>query len=459
MTKKCGMILALSVLAWIAAAGSAMADPSFVSGWPMFFDGPGLTSDDHAVAIASAELRNVYVTGTSPSATSGIDIVTIKYREGYVGTCDTPACMIEWAVRYDSGQDGADVPVAIAVDGRGHVIVCGYSLGDGGNFDIVLIKYDGMTGNQIWEKRFDGRDHRADYPTAMVIEGTFIYVTGRTTNANGNDNIIVLKYGNDNPPEDVVEPTPLWARVFSGGFGSNDVGTCIAATPDEVVYVGGMVVGRFATLRYNTTNAKNAGQDWFRLAPSRTRNNNQARAIGVNAKGECFVTGDTDGLYTTIKYNQNGRSLWRRTYRGKTRNPDSARLLAVDPAGDVYVAGTSDHGIATIKYTGLRGGIRWINRYSPGDDARPTGMVLDAVGDVYVVGSVRTPTDQSNILVYKLDEFNGGHLWTNPISYNRGTGSIDEGAAIALDSDNNVCVTGSSCSGGLCDYTTIKYKQ
>ncbi|MHC1742496.1 MAG: hypothetical protein AB9873_05630 [Syntrophobacteraceae bacterium] len=451
MWKRTGMVLALSLAVCLSAVSSSPAAVAFVDGWPAFFQGTTLLSDDRAIAVASAELRNVYVTGASPSADTGVDIVTIKYKEGYTLGCTTPLCLPEWTVRYDAGHNGADVPVAIAIDGAGDVIVCGYSLGDAGNFDIVLIKYDGTTGDRIWVKRYDGPYNRADYPTAMVLDGEFIYVTGRTTNFNGNDNLIVIKYNDDGP----VEPStsPVWARDYNAGKGSNDVGTCIAVTKDGIVYVGAMILGKFATLRYSA----NGARDWVKLTPSRTRNNNQARSIGVNAKGEAFVTGDSDGMFVTIKYNMNGRSLWKRVYRGRTRNPDVARLLVVDPVGDVYVSGESDHGITTIKYTGLRGGARWIQRYSLGDHAVPTGMVLDAAGDAYVVGSVRTPTDESDLLTYKLDGFNGHVLWSD--SYNRETGSTDEGAAITLDAANNVCVTGVSCSGGLCDYTTIKYEQ
>ena len=67
-------------------------------------------------------------------------------------------------------------------------------------------------------------------------------------------------------------------------------------------------------------------------------------AIGVDASGNVYVTGTSDGGgtgidYATIKYNSAGQEQW--VARGPGNGNDFASALAVDGPGNVYVTGTS----------------------------------------------------------------------------------------------------------------------
>jgi hypothetical protein len=434
----------LSVLLGILTVNPSLAaDPL----WVDHFDGTAGASDQTA-AVAVGDGNSVYVTGQSPGETSGIDIVTIKYAADGPNQVGLPI----WTARYNGPANNSDIPVALAVDGDGNAYVTGYSQGQTNTFDIVTLKFNGQTGELMWENRFDGPAVGEARPAAMALDPVAhtVYVTGRTTDASGVFNIVTIKYDGDTG-------TRSWSDVYHGPVtGSNDEGTCIAVDGDGNAFVGGTVLGAFATLRYRSAGGT---PDWVRRKIGRTKSNNQARAIAADGKGDVIVTGDTDGAMLTVKYKKSGRPAWARTYRGRNRNPDVGRFLVLDAAGDAHVTGESENDIVSLKYASRRGAQKWSHRYTRADArTQSAGMALDPAGNVYVVGSMASANDASAILLFSLNDQQGSERWSN--EYNQAPNSIDTGTGIALDAANNICVSGTSCSASnLCDYTTIKYED
>ena len=153
---------------------------------------------------------------------------------------------------------------------------------------------------------------------------------------------------------------------------------------------------------------------------------------------------------------------WKRSYGARGTGEDRAVGVVVDASGNTYVTGTSKGNgtltdIATIKY-GSQGKVLWTRRYNgtgKGTD-EASAIALDSQGNVYVTGSsyggARTGRD---FITLKYDP-SGKLLWQK--RYNGPGNGEDRATAIAVDTAGNVYVTGESYGDGLWfDYATLKY--
>jgi hypothetical protein len=162
----------------------------------------------------------------------------------------------------------------------------------------------------------------------------------------------------------------------------------------------------------------------------------------VDSLGNVFVTGlSSPGSgapydYATVAYSSVGIPLWTNRYNGDANGYDWAKAIAVDSNGNVFVTGSSEGGSATIAYSNT-GVPLWTNR------STGVALALDGSGNVFVTGSSQDSQFNNDYATIKYSGA-GVPLWTK--RYN-GLGSLaDTPAAIAVDSDGNVFVTGSSQS-------------
>jgi hypothetical protein len=190
-----------------------------------------------------------------------------------------------------------------------------------------------------------------------------------------------------------------------------------------------------------------------------------ASATAVDSQGNVYVTGyaqeQGNGLdYVTLKYNSAGALLWRATYNGPSDSDDQALAIALDSAGNVYVTGASRSSggldYATIKYA-TNGNRLWVARYngSAGRDDRPAALAVDVNGNVFVTGASKNSSDRFTCLTLKYDR-NGSQVWFG--RYIGPGNSGDEAQSVALDTTGNIYVTAKSKGNGTdFDYATIKY--
>lgn len=211
--------------------------PNGDTAWVRRYNGPA-NSTDYAKAIGVDGSGNVYVTGTSISATS-YDYATIKYYSN--GS-------LAWVQRYDGpGHDLDDAP-AMSVDGPGNAYVTGYSWGGSGTAeDIATIKYK-PNGDTAWVRRENGPDNKSDGGRAITIDGAgSVYVTGwRRGNLTDLD-YVTLKYD--------MNGYVRWIVTYNGERDSTDIASDIAVDGSGNVYVtgysGGSVTGPdYTTVKY-----------------------------------------------------------------------------------------------------------------------------------------------------------------------------------------------------------------
>jgi len=240
-----------------------------------------------------------------------------------------------------------------------------------------------------------------------------------------------------------------WVRIYKGPVDRVDLPRDIVVDASGNVYVTGASDGGQTYYDYTTIKYDAIGNNvWVRRYSGPGKGWDWAFAIDLDASGNVYVTGyilDSSGNdYATVKYDSLGNELWARRYNGPANRTDEASSMVVDSSGNIYVTGTSvgegtDDDYVTIKYD-PDGNELWVARYNGPDSGRDvaSSVALDRSDNLYVTGS-------SGTIKYDGD---GNELWHQSRSSSR----------ITVDGSNNICVIVYTLrKREYTDYATIKY--
>jgi uncharacterized delta-60 repeat protein len=416
-------------------------DPSGVEQWMVRYNGPD-NHQDRATAlllVPNSAGTSIYVTGASPGVNSGYDFATIKYNSAGVE---------QWVARYNGPENSVDDATALALDRAGNVYVTGAS-----NWypdrNYATIKYDGK-GAQMWLAKYNGPGNSDDQASALIVDGSGNALVTGTSLASGdffaNEDYATVKYN--------ALGEQLWAARYDGpgyddegGPVNDDWATAIASDRAGNIYVTGSSAGTiddYATIKYTAAGV----QEWVARFNGPANDYDRANAIAVDASGNVYVTGESDGLnrysdYATIKYNSAGAEQWVARYSSPGDFPDYASALAVDGANNIYVTGNA----GTVKYNS-DGVQQWVV-------SEPAGLLaVDATGNVYITKTEYFSGASDDYVTIKYNSA-GVEQWV--VRYNSPENFDDRPTALAVDDSSNVFVTGTSGSFPSYDYATIKY--
>jgi hypothetical protein len=430
--------------------------------WAAVYNNTLVNGIDAAVKTITDVQGNIYVTGYSDGgADNGNDIVTIKYNA---------AGSEQWVSRFNGSGSLDDIPSAITLDITGNVYVSGTTYTDtiNGN-DLVTIKYNSLTGAQMWVQTYNGSGNGDDGVNDIITDPLGnIYVTGYIFGGlSSENNIITIKYD--------IFGTEQWIRTYNNSDTiADDIGKIIKIDNAGNLYVVGISYGGISTkfdavvIKYNQAGS----QIWLNKYNNSTYNNDDFiyDAVLDNSANLC-ITGftQTSALINKdillVAYDSSGNRQWVQTYNNSTFNGDDrAYSITADSQNNFIITGkttSANRDLITIKYTGA-GIFTWAKVYNNSSvNGHDEGICVkaDRQNNIYVTGYTFTAASSSNsdIVTIKYDA-SGSQKWFQQFS--GASGDNDSPSWLQLDSMNNVIVTGSSRGNNSeLDFITIKYSQ
>jgi uncharacterized delta-60 repeat protein len=255
-----------------------------------------------------------------------------------------------------------------------------------------------------------------------------------------------------------------WSHIHVGPGGNDDEARGIGVDASGNCYVAGGSAGTsdwdFLVGKYNPA----GGVDWEIPINGPGDSSDYAMAMVVDDAGNCFISGwtTTKGVFGSglliCKTTPSGTVDWSRPHNINQMTP---RMMVFDPAGKIIVSGmgySSGYHSAVVKIDPQTGDSLWTTFYkwtgATGGNGQSVAVASD--GSVYVAGTATKPTDNlDDILVFKLGR-DGDTLWGR--TYDGPLHRYDEGLGIAVDNAGNAYVTGAiKDSSGNRDLVVLKY--
>ena len=321
-----------------------------------------------------------------------------------------------------------------------------------GEWDVFVAKYS-QNGALLWSRKLGG--DRSELATGIATDGVNVYITGQfwgsfniggvgTLTSNGLSDIFVVKLNADG--------SYAWARSIGGAGWDEPRGIAVGNTSSGVDV---LVTGRFASEGSVT-------------GPS-------ARTVDFDPGPGTFDLTATSGSGTgfILKLTSAGTFRWASKLESSLAGGVFGDAIAEDSTGAVYVTGitrgtidfdpgpgtvsrTFDYGTFVLKLD-PNGAFVWVDPF----DGHFTNVYTEtwaiatsASGNVYVTGGFTstidfdpgpgtfnlTSVERQDVFVVKLDQATGALRWARAI----GGEDEDQGYAIAVDSSDDVFVTGTS---------------
>ena len=339
------------------------------------------------------------------------------------------------------GGTSDDRGLTVAIDNGGDLVITGSFKGTvdfGGGpltsthfswldpdryIDIFMAKYSSTSGYHLWSKNFGtvsddtGYGIVIDYNDNVTITGTSegtMDMGGGDLQGRGTNDTFLAQFSG-------INATHRWSRI-DGGSGL-DYGRAVAVDQSGNV----IVTGSF-------TNQANFGG---------------ADISSVSTSSDIFLA----------KYSSSGNHLWSKRLGGT--NADIGQTIVTDSSGNIFVAGyfvgTGNFGGSNLNSAGgydifiakfsSSGQHLWSKRFGGTGSDYPRSIAVMSNGDIVITGYFANTVNfgggslssagNNDIFVARYTS-NGAHQWSKRF----GSSGIDEGHGIALDSNDDIVVTG-----------------
>jgi uncharacterized delta-60 repeat protein len=298
---------------------------------------------------------------------------------------------------------------------------------------------------QLWNRTWGGTND--EFLNDMVIDSSNnIYLAGWTKSYGlGDYDICLAKYDSSG--------TLLWDRVWGGN--NDDAGYAVALDSSENIYVAGytrsygaqehdMVLLKYSSSGSLLDNFTWGGSDW-----------ENAYDIILDSSENIYLAGYTRSFGAVfndvclVKFNSGGTLQWNRTWGGN--DWECAYAIGLDSFEDVYLTGyTKSYGAIfsdafLMKYnsTGTR---QWNYTWDGSSDEIGYDLAIDSLNNIYVTGSTNTGWPDGDLFLLKYENITLPSLQWSRVW---GGSTWDEGIAITLDSSDNIYIGGQTDSFGM----------
>jgi len=185
--------------------------------------------------------------------------------------------------------------------------------------------------------------------------------------------------------------------------------------------------------------------------------------VAVDSQDNIIIVGTYNDELSVVKFNNSGDLLWNKTIGGgytpvfgETNKPVD---IAIDLNSNIIVTGTNNSKMWLIKLNASGTNLWNVSEGSGARDQEETGqdVTVDSENNIIVTGKTNSyGAGGYDIWVIKYNS-DGAYLWNNTF----GTNKQEQGRGIAVDSNDNIFVTGftSSYGAGNNDTIVIKYNS
>jgi hypothetical protein len=372
----------------------------------------GTSDNDEAIGVAIDSNNNVYITGNTEGDLDGPNAGSV---DAFLAKYDSAGTLV-WTKQL--GTSSSDQAYSVAIDSNNNVYITGSTAGslDGpnaGEDDAFLAKYD-STGDRVWTKQLGTSSYDGTFSVA-IDSNNYVYITGYTggslegSNA-GSYDAFLAKY--DSSTGDRV-----WTKQL--GTSSLDVAYSVAIDSNNNVYITGATGGGLDGLNAGSADAFLAKYDstgdrvWTKQLG--TSSYDEAFGVAIDSNNNVYITGYTEGALD---------------------GPNAGS--SDDP---FFFWATSDAFLA--KYDSSTGNRVWTKQLGTSSSDQATSVAIDSNNNVYITGHTEGDLGGSNAgsfdaFLAKYDSSTGDRVWTKQL----GTSSYDGAQYVAIDSNNNVYITG-----------------
>jgi uncharacterized delta-60 repeat protein len=280
-------------------------------------------------------------------------------------------------------------------------------------------------------------DSQSDTPSAVALDSqNNAYQIGSSNLGPSTTNFALKKYD----PNGTIQ----WERVL--GQAGRDGGTGVAIDSADNIYVSGLSkTGYFGVWHMLLAKYNSAGTlQWQRRLFGAS--DDQALAVAIDSSDNVYVSGVTEsaGAGSTdsilAKYNSSGTLQWQRIL-GAT-SFDRFESIAFDSSGNVYVGGSTYAGAGgqdflLAKYNSS-GTLQWQRTFGGASNDAGYGVAVDSSDNVYISGWTYSAGAGNQDFLFAKYNSSGTLQWQKVLG---GTGN-DEGYDVAIDSSDNVYILG-----------------